>query len=448
LVGLIAVIVLFLFIPMESFVANQSRTNKKTVSKLSDSRMGLIYELIDGIRTLKLTGLRDIVQGRISTERNKELHSAWKGRLLDASNLILSRLVPVIVIGLTFGLYLVYGSEGSLDAPKVFATLSLINIMGRPIMVIPKCTSLYSGVLVSLTRLEDLLRSGDGVDPSNDITTNQRISAPNYSDMSVKISNLTVVRSDKDGSSTFPLQNINCSLQGAGLVMVVGDNGSGKTTLLHAILNEAPLAPGSTISLTTSTNARVDSNPPVAYCGHDAWILRDTVKKNIVLGDPAFIAHGHIDEIRYRSVIRCCSLEQDISQWPNGDLTVVGEKGVTISGGQKARVSLARALYSQAPIIILDSPLAGLDKEVGHKVFFEAIKKTAEKKLVVMVTHQLDLLSHCTRLLVLQSGSLIYNGSYQDLNSSEVTRSTLIQLQNHETETLVHHLEIETAGQH
>jgi ABC-type multidrug transport system fused ATPase/permease subunit len=431
LVGLISVIVLVLFIPIESCVADKSRTNKKTVSKLSDSRMGLVYELIDGIRTLKLTGLRDIVQGRISTERNKELHSAWKGRLLDASNLILSRFVPVIVIALTFGLYLVYGSEGSLDAPKVFATLSLINIMGRPIMVIPKCISLYSGCLVSLARLESILRLGEGGD--ND-TESQPLAALACSNPSIKLSNLTVVRSSKDGSSTSPLQNISFSLQGAGLVMVVGDNGSGKTTLLHAILNEAPLSPESHVSITTSTSVGIDHSPRIAYCGHDAWILRDTVKKNIVLGDPSFIAHGYIDEARYDDVVRTCSLEQDISHWPTGDLTVVGEKGVTISGGQKARVSLARALYSQAPIILLDCPLSGLDKEVGHRVFFEAIKKTSENKLVIMVTHQLDLLPHCNRLLVLQGGALIYNGSHQDLNSSETTRSTLIQIRNHDTE--------------
>lgn len=431
-VGLISVVILLLFIPLESFVADKSRTNKKAVSKLSDSRMSLIYELIDGIKTLKLTGLRDIIQNRISKVRNDELSRAWKGRMLDASNLVISRFVPVIVIALTFGLYLI-SPESTLDAPTVFATLSLINIMARPINVIPKCISLLSGCLVSLKRIEDVLRLSE----ISDISELQSCQNNYTSTASVQLTNVTVVRQKTDGTCTTPLHNINCLLHGTRLVMVVGDNGSGKTTFLHAILKEAPLSPESHVTISEITNGRTNYNPRIAYVGHDAWILRDTVRKNIVIGDLDFISQGFVDESRYQHVIRLCCLDEDIQRWPNGDLTVVGEKGVTISGGQKARVSLARAIYSRAPILILDSPLAGLDKEVARQVFFEAIKKTAETRLVIMATHRLDLLSYSDYIIVLQNGSIIFDGTYQDMNISAATQNALVQIKNHHIESEV-----------
>jgi ATP-binding cassette, subfamily C (CFTR/MRP), member 4 len=433
----VSVVILTLFIPMESYVADLSRTNKKKVSKLSDSRMGLIYELIDGIKTLKLTGLGEIISRRISGQRDKELKCAWNGRLLDASNLVISRLVPVIVISVTFGLYLLAGAK--LDAPKVFATLSVINIMARPISVIPKCISLFSGCLVSLKRIEDLIRLGDVDDRQIDnqinqmstmVKLNSKPRSAQRSGAKIQFSNVTVPRIKKDQTS-FPLKYLNCTIQGPGLTMIAGDNGSGKTTFLQAVLQEVPLSTESYIRVSAESEGGgglLDLHPRIAYCGHDPWIIRDTVKRNIVLGDPEFVLGGTVDEVRYRSVLDLCNLRQDISQWPHGDMTLVGEKGVTMSGGQKARVSLARALYSRAPILLLDCPLSGLDKEVGHKVFFDAIKKTSQQRLVVMVTHQLDLLPQCDHLLVLQNGSLVFSGSFHQLKSSEDTQDILVAL--------------------
>lgn len=449
-VGLISIAILSLFIPLESYIADQSRGNKKLVSKQSDQRMSLIYELIDGIKTLKLTGLKEFVLSRVSERRNQELNLAWKGRVLDASNLVIARIVPVLVISLTFAMYLFHpffanSAEVKLDAAKVFATLSLINIMGRPISVIPKSISLLSGCLVSLKRIEDLIRLSEEYMSCEDNQIGSpgknSISTSPSSEITVEFSNVTVLReqiskatveksqnSTPEKSFSTPLQNINFSIRGPGLVLIVGDNGSGKTTLLQVILNELQLQSTGGITVVSKCQEKHLYNPRIAYCGHEAWIMRDTLRRNILMGDPDYNENQSVDESRYQQVLRACCLEHDILNWPQGDLTVMGEKGVTISGGQKARVSLARALYSRAPILLLDCPLAGLDQQVRNHVFLNAIQEASKSSLVIMVTHQLDLLPKCDQLLVLQKGMLVYQGSYNQMTNSSICRDILSQI--------------------
>jgi ABC-type transport system involved in cytochrome bd biosynthesis fused ATPase/permease subunit len=131
--------------------------------------------------------------------------------------------------------------------------------------------------------------------------------------------------------------------------LIVGPTGSGKTSLLMALLGElhyVPSGPDSWFNLPRENG--------VAYAAQESWVQNETIRDNILFG-------SEFDEVRYRKVIHQCGLSQDLALFEAGDKAEVGEKGLTLSGGQKARVTLARAVYSSAQVLILDDILAALD---------------------------------------------------------------------------------------
>ena len=131
--------------------------------------------------------------------------------------------------------------------------------------------------------------------------------------------------------------------------LIVGPTGCGKTSLLMALLGELhyiPSGPDSWFNLPRENG--------VAYAAQESWVQNETIRDNILFG-------SEFDEVRYRKVIHQCGLSQDLTLFEAGDKTEVGEKGLTLSGGQKARVTLARAIYSRAQVLILDDILAALD---------------------------------------------------------------------------------------
>ena len=132
----------------------------------------------------------------------------------------------------------------------------------------------------------------------------------------------------------------------------------------------------------------------VAYAPQEPWIFSGSLRQNILCG-------LNYDVKRYNTVIEACALERDFSLFPNGDFTLVGERGVSISGGQKARVSLARALYTDADIYLLDDPLSAVDAHVSRHLFDKAINSFLRDKTRVLVTHQLQYLKDVDQILVL-----------------------------------------------
>jgi len=133
----------------------------------------------------------------------------------------------------------------------------------------------------------------------------------------------------------------------------------------------------------------------VAYASQEPWIFSGTVRQNILCG-------LEYDMKRYKKVIKACVLQKDFSLFPNGDSTLVGERGVSLSGGQKARVNLARALYIDADIYLLDDPLSAVDTHVGRHLFDKAINSYLRGKIRVLVTHQLQYLKDVDQILILK----------------------------------------------
>ena len=154
--------------------------------------------------------------------------------------------------------------------------------------------------------------------------------------------------------------------------------------MLKLILGELPLVSGS---------CRVIGS--VAYASEEPWIIPGTIRQNILCG---FDYDAH----RYNKVIEIAALEADLGQLPKGDETTVGERGFSLSGGQKARVNLARCLYVDADIYLMDDPFSAVDNHVGQHLFDKAINGYLKDKIRVLVTHQLQHLKKADHIIILK----------------------------------------------
>ena len=202
--------------------------------------------------------------------------------------------------------------------------------------------------------------------------------------------------------SMHTLQGVSLEVQRGQLVAVVGQVGSGKSSLISGILGELHLLSGAAYL-----------RGSVAYCDQKPWILNATLKDNVLFGQP-------YDEARFQAAIHAASLEDDVKVLPGGVLTEIGERGINLSGGQKARVALARAVYRDADVYLLDDPLSAVDAHVGQHLFSECILRMLAGKTRVLVTHHVHYLPQCDLVVVLDEGRVKACGSYAELRKSGV----------------------------
>ena len=188
------------------------------------------------------------------------------------------------------------------------------------------------------------------------------------------------------------LKDISFSVCTGQMMAVTGPVGSGKSSLLMAILRELP-----TISGTVSLSGRV------AYVPQIPWIFSGTIRDNILFGRP-------FDNKRYSEILDVCCMQPDLNNFPKGDLTEIGHRGVSLSGGQRVRVSLARTLYSDADIYLLDDPLSAVDTKVGKHLFENCICGFLSGKTRVFVTHQMHYLTNVDNVIVLSKGAKAHEG--------------------------------------
>jgi len=192
---------------------------------------------------------------------------------------------------------------------------------------------------------------------------------------------------------------------------VVGSVGSGKSSLLSAILGEMESINQSKVYIPRGGCGETSTNNMFAsYCTQSPWVINDTLRGNILFGRT-------YDETRYQEILTVCALQDDIDILPAGDQTEIGERGINLSGGQKARVALARAMYSpETRLLLLDDPLSAVDSHVGEHLFTQAIEgPISHGKTRILVTHHVHILSRCDSVIVMDQGTVKHQGLYQDL---------------------------------
>lgn len=214
------------------------------------------------------------------------------------------------------------------------------------------------------------------------------------------------------------LDDINLNVKAGTLCAIIGPVGSGKSSLLHLLLGELPIESGKSVL-----------NGSLAYASQEPWLFTGTVRNNILFGQ-------EYEHNRYHEVVKCCALKTDFEQLPNGDRTMVGERGSSLSGGQRARISLARAVYKSAGIYLLDDPLSAVDAHVGKHLFDEVIGPKGRLSMLkttrLLVTHQVHFLKEADVIIILENGRIMRQGTYSELANSNLDFAKLLEKQEDE----------------
>lgn len=214
----------------------------------------------------------------------------------------------------------------------------------------------------------------------------------------VSLSKLTSTIGDR---RTFLLDNVSVTFRDKEFVGIIGSIGSGKSSLLRAMVGELETCQGS-----------ISSSPKTVYVPQIPWLFSGTVRDNIVFGEK-------YDNEKFSKIVEACALKEDFERFPLGDLSFVGERGITLSGGQRARVGLARAIYSDADVYLLDDPLSAVDAKVGAHIVERCLRGLLRDKLVILVTHRVHYLEATDRIVVMNNGCIEKETSYTELASAK-----------------------------
>ena len=301
----------------------------------------------------------------------------------------------------------------------VFMFLSFVNRLRRI-----TCLFLAYGFLetyeayASLGRIEQFLLLENLLGKSSD-RRKEDVIKDQSKPTTLSVSSLTYRKLER--LDEFILENIEFTTAAQKLTVITGPVGSGKSTLLSAIAGE--------ISHTSGTIACQGS---LVYVPQTAWVFSGTIRDNILFGQP-------YDEPKYTRVIEACALTEDIQKFPDCDQTIVGERGEVLSGGQKARVTLARAVYADADLYLMDDPLSALDLKVGQHVFEKCIRNLLGKKIRVLTSHRERHMREADEVIVLNKGRVLEKGCFSELQRRGILNKTVDPLYKKDVEEQNYH---------
>ena len=289
---------------------------------------------------------------------------------------------------------------------NVFTFLSFINVLSAGF-----CASLsYASIqaydaYVSLSRIQDFLLLNNLDSRKTTINPPEGTEQSCFSNKSKESQQETILRVRHFNHQK--QQFIDFTAEKGSLTVITGPVGSGKSTLLSAIAGEVP-----------DQNGAITFKGTVVYVPQIAWIFSGTIRENILFGE-------QYEEDKYNRVIEACALTQDIEKFPDCDQTIVGERGVVLSGGQRARVSLARAVYAEGDLYLLDDPLSAVDSKVAHHIFRECIKDFLGTKTRLITSHQERIMRDADNVIVLFKGQVLSQGNFTELNESGSLNKTV-----------------------
>lgn len=420
-----------LLIPVNKLIANQIGKLSTKLMEEKDGRVKMLAEVLKGIKAIKLYVWEQHFIRVINKIRERELKYLKGRKYLDALCVYFWATTPVIISILTFSTYVLMGNK--LTAATVFTGVALLNMLIFPLNAFPWVLNGMIEAWVSVKRIQkfidlpdldlDQFYHNELLDDNSEIvirdgsfnwgrelTTEQKLQLHDMKSRKIHKNKGKGKKSlaldrlsdgmeeniiEEEHGAIFMLTGINFHIKKGEFVGIVGAVGCGKSSVLSAILAELTL-----------TDGQVAINQLESGFGivtQQIWLQNGTIRDNILFGK-AF------DDGKYKSVLSACGLAEDIYLLPSGDLTNVGEGGMTLSGGQKARVALARAVYQDKLVYLLDDVLSAVDVKVAKHIFQHCIRGLLKNKTVLLCTHHVQYLGYADRIVVMENGSIKEQG--------------------------------------
>eukprot|EP01052_Picozoa_sp_SAG31_P013979 SAG31_NODE_854_length_11497_cov_8.245043_8_plen_1259_part_00 len=336
--------------------------------------------------------------------------------------------IPIVTSVVTFVVYALLGHE--ITPPVAFTVVSLFQIVRNPFGQIPQTLTLYTQLSTALQRLSALFELPQRDDAEQDMNwrsktyLSERIgrnssSHRNSASVDIVVQTLPARFTWGTQHGAWGLQMPELALLPGDLIAVVGAVGAGKSSLLQAMLGHMTCQESASDKKSAVVWGGIRGYR-ICYAAQEPFLVSGSVRENILGGEP-------YDATVYNSVLSDCALSPDLEQLPDGEWTEIGERGVGLSGGQKARIGLARAVYRVAktihetPVVLLDDPFSAVDAHVGSILMQRVVQKRLARATVLLVTNQLQLLrlANPKRILVLQNGEIAESGTFDELMATD-----------------------------
>ncbi|GME74361.1 unnamed protein product [Ambrosiozyma monospora] len=391
---------------------------RKSANVFTDARVNLIKELLKNFKMIKFYSWEDFYREKIAYNRAKEMSIIF--RMQSVRNIITSIGVSLSTVSSMVAFCVLWKVDSGRSIGDIFSSLTLYQVLSQQFMMVPMALAMATDMTVGLRRVcafmaqEEIGLEGESAETLADSSLAIEVDHAEFhwktflledeeKNDDLKISKTkSTVNNEREEDLTKDqfkgLLDVNFQLSKGEFVVVTGAIGSGKSSLLNALAGFMHKEPG----------GHVKVNGSLLLCGYP-WVQNATIKDNITFGSP-------FDSRKYNEIIEACSLINDFKQLPGGDMTEVGERGITLSGGQKARINLARAVYADKDIILLDDVLSAVDAKVGKHIMDSCICGYLKDKTRVLATHQLSLIGSADRIIFLNGDGTLDIGTLAELN--------------------------------
>ncbi|KLO19365.1 multidrug resistance-associated ABC transporter [Schizopora paradoxa] len=421
-----------LLIPINHFASKVVVGAQDNLMKARDERVALMNEVLGAIRMLKFMAWERSFEKRVLKIREKELRYQRLNYLIEALFNCVWAATPLFVTLVSFWHFAVYRGQ-TLTPSIAFTSIAVFSELKFALNALPETfISMLQG-FVSVRRIEKYLHTAEIKVPPPFDGTQQRIVLQSAT-ISWPVDKTAASSVPSSAASTprrkFILVDLSLKFPDGELSLICGKLGSGKTLLLLSLLGEADVLAGHIVSTRSPPDAiasfaemKISTDDWIvpgacAYVPQSAWLQNATIRENIIFNLP-------FDKERYERTLEVCALVSDLKILEDGDESEIGERGVNLSGGQKARVSLARAVYSRASVLFLDDVLSAVDAHTAHHLYHECLKGDLMKgRTIILVSHHVQLCSTgASYVVALDNGRVAYSGDSDGFKSSGVMTS-------------------------
>ncbi|CAK67068.1 unnamed protein product (macronuclear) [Paramecium tetraurelia] len=417
---------------------------QQTMMKEKDKRTNCANQIFSQIKFIKINAFEEFFREKLFKLRKAEINITRKRYFGTAFYIFSVWLSPLLILCGTFLMHILLGHQ--LSAGSTFAIISLFQMLQQPLLQLPIAINEVMATNISLKRIQKFLFTEelqsdciqyDYYDDEKSIEIRDgnfywsALKKEEIDEQEKKEQENKKKKKKQKKSKKFQVEeqsheedekkqvlfNINIEIKKGRMIGIIGDVGSGKTSILQAIIGE--------MLFKTESPPKVTVGGSLAYVGQKYWIQNLTVKENILFG-------LEYKEQKYQNALKYSCLQQDLKILIKGDETMIGEKGINLSGGQKARISLARAIYSDADIILLDDPISAVDAHVGNFIMNECLNGYLKDRTRILITHALNNLQYVDYVYLLENGAIIEKGTFEEIKQSVSFNSIYQKLYKHQ----------------